>query len=95
MPVHLRTDVAIPRDVDPDERTRRLATEEVRALELQRTGTGEHRRRVVARNGPVSVSDVADGDELHEIRWDLPLLPSTSSTVTSPAAQSSALPGTS
>jgi muconolactone delta-isomerase len=50
MPFHLRTDVAIPRGVDP---------------------------------------------ELHEIRWDLPLLPFTSSAVTSPAAHPSALPGTS
>jgi hypothetical protein len=50
MPLHLRTDVAIPRDVDPEPR---------------------------------------------EIRRDLPLLPLTSSAVTSPAAHPSALPGTS
>jgi muconolactone D-isomerase len=70
---HVRMDVAIPRDLDPVERDKLLATEKARALELQRLGTWVHLWRVVGRYSNISVFDVASPDELHDILWTLPL----------------------
>ena len=88
---HVRMDVAIPRDLDPDERARLLAAEKARALELQRGGTWVHLWRVVGRYSNISVFDVADGDELHEILWNLPLFPFMSIAVTPLTEHPSAL----
>ena len=88
---HVRMDVAIPRDLDPDERTRLIATEKARALELQRAGTWVHLWRVVAQYSNISVFDVADGDELHDILWNLPLFPFMTIAVTPLAEHPSAL----
>jgi muconolactone D-isomerase len=88
---HVRMDVAIPRDLDREERTRLLATEKARALELQRTGTWVHIWRVVGQYSNISVFDVADGDELHEILWNLPLFPFMRVSVTPLAEHPSAL----
>ncbi|MGR6964079.1 muconolactone Delta-isomerase [Geodermatophilus sp. URMC 61] len=88
---HVRMDVAIPRDLDPDERAWLLAAEEARALELQRSGTWVHLWRVVGRYSNISVFDVADGDELHEILWNLPLFPFMSIAVTPLTEHPSAL----
>ncbi len=87
---HVRMEVAIPRDLDPEERTRLLATEKARALELQRTGTWLHIWRVVGQYSNLSVFDVADGDELHQILWDLPLVPFMRVSVTPLAEHPSA-----
>lgn len=70
---HVRMDVAIPRDLDPAERDKLLATEKARALELQRRGTWLHLWRVVGRYSNISVFDVSSPDELHDILWNLPL----------------------
>jgi len=72
---HVRMDVAIPRDLDPVERDKLLATEKARALELQRRGTWVHLWRVVGRYSNISVFDVSSPDELHDILWTLPLFP--------------------
>ena len=72
---HVRMDVAVPRDLDPDERATLLATEKERALELQRTGTWLHLWRVVGQYSNISIFDVESVDELHEILWNLPLFP--------------------
>ena len=72
---HVRMDVAIPRDLDPVERDKLLATEKARALELQRRGTWVHLWRVVGRYSNISVFDVSSPDELHDILWALPLFP--------------------
>ena len=72
---HVRMDVAVPRDLDPDERTRLVTTEKARALELQRNGTWVHLWRVVGQYSNIIVFDVDSGDELHEILWNLPLFP--------------------
>ncbi|MGH3589152.1 MAG: muconolactone Delta-isomerase, partial [Pseudonocardia sp.] len=66
---HVRMDVAIPRDLDADERARIVATEKERALELQRAGTWLHLWRIVGQYSNISVFDVASPDELHEILW--------------------------
>ncbi|HEX4252123.1 MAG TPA: muconolactone Delta-isomerase [Pseudonocardia sp.] len=70
---HVRMDVAIPRDLDPVERDKLLATEKARALELQRSGTWVHLWRVVGRYSNISVFDVDSTDALHDILWNLPL----------------------
>ncbi|WP_219417810.1 muconolactone Delta-isomerase [Pseudonocardia nigra] len=72
---HVRMDVAIPRDLDPGERARLVATEKERALELQRKGTWVHLWRIVGQYSNISVFDVDSTDELHEILWTLPLFP--------------------
>ena len=51
---HVRMDVAVPRDLDPEERATLLATEKARALELQRKGTWVHLWRVVGQYRNVS-----------------------------------------
>ncbi|SFL79181.1 muconolactone Delta-isomerase [Geodermatophilus ruber] len=88
---HVRMDVAVPRDLDPDERTTLLATEKARALELQRSGKWVHLWRVVGRYSNVSIFDVDSGDELHEILWSLPLFPFMTIAVTPLTEHPSAL----
>ena len=72
---HVRMDVTIPRDLDPEERAHLLAQEKARALELQRERRWLHLWRVVGRYSNVSVFDVDSPTELHEILWNLPLFP--------------------
>ena len=91
---HVRMDVAIPRDLDPAERDKLLATEKARAQELQRRGTWVHLWRVVGRYSNISVFDVASPDELHDILWNLPLFPYMHVEVTPLAQHPSALPPT-
>jgi muconolactone D-isomerase len=89
---HVRMDVAIPHGLDPDERARLLATERARALELQRSGKWVHLWRVVGQYSNISGFDVADGGELHEILWNLPLFPFMTIKVTPLTEHPSALP---
>lgn len=88
---HVRMDVAIPRDLDPDERTRLVTTEKARALELQRSGRWVHLWRIVGQYSNISVFDVESADELHEILWDLPLFPFMTVRVTPLTEHPSAL----
>jgi muconolactone D-isomerase len=88
---HVRMDVAIPRDLAPGERARLLGDEKARALELQRSGTWVHLWRVVGQYSNISVFDVDDGDQLHEILWNLPLFPFMTIAVTPLAEHPSAL----
>lgn len=79
---HVRMDVAIPRDMDPDERTRTVAAEKERALEIQRAGKWPHIWRVVGQFSNISIFDVDSPGELHELLWSLPLFPFMTVTVT-------------
>jgi muconolactone D-isomerase len=88
---HVRMDVAVPRDLDPAERTDVLAREKARALELQRKGTWVHLRRVVGQYSNTSVFDVESSDEPHEIGWNLPLFPFMTIAVTPLTEHPSAL----
>jgi len=88
---HVRMDVAIPRDLDPAERTELMATEKARALELQRSGKWVHIWRVVGQYSNVSIFDVDSADELHEILWNLPLFPFMTIAVTPLTEHPSAL----
>jgi muconolactone D-isomerase len=70
---HVRMDVAIPHDVDPDVRAELVAREKARAEELQQAGTWLHLWRIVGKYSNISVFDVTSSDELHEVLWSLPL----------------------
>jgi len=89
---HVRMDVAIPRDLDPVERDRLVTTEKARALELQRAGTWVHLWRVVGQYSNISVFDVGDTGELHDLLWSLPLFPFMQVQVTALTDHPSALP---
>jgi muconolactone D-isomerase len=88
---HVRMDVAIPHDLDRDERDRLLAAEKAQALELQRSGRWVHLWRVVGQYSNVSVLDVDSADELHDILWNLPLFPFMTIAVTALTEHPSAL----
>ena len=76
----VRMDVDLPPDT-PD-REDLLAREKAYSQELQRTGTWAHIWRVVGAYSNLSVFDVADNEELHQLLWNLPLFPFMAMTVT-------------
>lgn len=78
---HVRMDVAIPRDLDPDVRATTVAEEKARALEIQRSGKWPHIWRVVGQYSNISIFDVESNAELHEILGSLPLFPFMTITV--------------
>lgn len=79
---HVRMDVAIPHDLDPDHRATIVAEEKARALELQRSGVWPHLWRIVGEYSNISVFDVESGDELHALLSSLPLFPYLTCKVT-------------
>jgi muconolactone D-isomerase len=66
-------DVEIPLDIDPGERDDTLAREKAYSQQLQRAGKWPHIWRVAGRYSNLSILDVADNQELHDILWNLPL----------------------
>jgi len=72
---HVRMDVAVPHDLNPDVRTNLIAEEKARCEELQRAGTWIHLWRVVGQYANISIFDVESPDALHDILWSLPLFP--------------------
>jgi muconolactone D-isomerase len=88
---HVRMDVSLPRDLDPESRAALLAAEKEHALELQRSGSWVHLWRVVGHYSNVSIFNVDSGDELHQILWNLPLFPFMAIEVTPLAEHPSSL----
>ena len=72
---HVRMDVDIPRDLDPDVRAETVAKEKAYSQDLQRQGKWREIWRIVGPYSHNSIFHVASADELHEILWDLPLFP--------------------
>jgi muconolactone D-isomerase len=72
---HVKMDVAIPLDLDPDLRAETLARETAYSQDLQRQGKWAHIWRIVGQYSNISVFDVESTDELHELLWNLPLFP--------------------
>jgi muconolactone D-isomerase len=72
---HVRINVRIPHDADPDKIKQLGAQEHERAKELQLQGKWVHLWRVAGKYANVSVFEVASSDELHEILSSLPLYP--------------------
>ena len=69
----VKMDVAIPLDLGPDERADTLAREKAYSQELQRAGKWPHIWRIVGHYSNLSIFDVADNTELHDLLWNLPL----------------------
>lgn len=72
---HVRMDVHLPPDLDPDTRADLLAGEKARATELQQQGVWPELWRVVGEYANISIFDVASNDELHDMLSSLPLYP--------------------
>ncbi len=87
----VQMDVRIPRDLDPATFERLRGEEKARAVALQRDGRWRHLWRVAGRYANISVFDVADHDELHDILSGLPLFPFMDITVTPLARHPSAI----
>jgi muconolactone D-isomerase len=68
-------DVRIPHDADPAAIDRLKTAEKARCHELMTAGSWRHIWRVAGRYRNVSIFDVADNAELHEILMGLPLFP--------------------
>jgi len=72
---HVRMDVRIPHDLDPQLRDELVAMEKAYSQELQRLGKWPHIWRIVGEYANFSVFDVDSHDELHRILSALPLFP--------------------
>lgn len=83
---HVRMDVRIPHDLDPDVRADLVARERDRALELQQSGVWPQLWRIVGEYANISIFDVTSNDELHDLLQSLPLFPYMTVKVT-PLAQ--------
>lgn len=83
---HVRMDVRIPHDLDPDIRADLVARERDRALELQQSGVWPQLWRIVGEYANISIFDVTSNDELHDLLQSLPLFPYMTVKVT-PLAQ--------
>ena len=72
---HVRMDVRVPHDLDPDTRAEVVAREKAYSQELQRSGEWPHIWRVVGEYANYSIVDVESNDELHQLLSALPLFP--------------------
>lgn len=72
---HVRMDVHLPPDLDPDTRASLVAREKARAIEIQQTGAWPELWRIVGEYANVSIFDVSSNDELHNLLSSLPLFP--------------------
>lgn len=68
-------DLDVPYDVDKAAFEDMKAREKARSQELQRSGKWPHIWRVAGRYANVSIFDVEDAGELHDIMMSLPLYP--------------------
>lgn len=72
---HVRMDVRIPHDLDPETRVEIVAREKAYSQDLQKAGKWPHIWRLVGEYANVSIFDVESNDELHQILSGLPLFP--------------------
>jgi muconolactone D-isomerase len=72
---HVHIDVHIPHDTDPEKLRQLSDREHERAKELQLQGKWKHLWRVTGKYSNISIFDVNDPAELHEILNSLPLYP--------------------
>jgi len=70
---HVQMDVRLPHDLAGADELKRLECE--RAQELQRLGKWRHLGRIAGRYANISIFDVRDAQELHDILSTLPLFP--------------------
>lgn len=79
---HVRMDVRIPADLDPQARADAIAREKDYSQALQRSGKLRHIWRIVGEYANVSIFDVESNDELHTLLSGLPLFPYMAVVVT-------------
>jgi len=72
---HVRMDVHLPHDLDPEVRADIVARERAYSQQLQRAGSWPHIWRIAGAYSNFSVLDVSSNDELHELLSGLPLFP--------------------
>ncbi|GFZ98404.1 MULTISPECIES: muconolactone Delta-isomerase [Sphingobium] len=72
---HVTMDVHVPHGCDPVRFEQLKAAEKARFQQLQRDGTWRHIWRVVGRYSNVSIFDVEDNAQLHDLLTSLPLYP--------------------
>lgn len=72
---HVEMTVKLPQDMPKEEIEAIKATEKALAQQLQREGKWLHLWRVAGRYANVSIFDVKDNDELHNLLSSLPLWP--------------------
>lgn len=70
---HVRMDVTLPVELDPQTRSELLGREKAYSQELQRRGKWPHIWRVVGEYANYSIFDVETNDELHQLLSELPL----------------------
>ncbi|MEU1596470.1 muconolactone Delta-isomerase [Streptomyces sp. NPDC005708] len=90
---HVRMDVRIPHDLNPEVRAATVAREKAYSQELQRAGKWPHIWRIVGEYSNYSIFEVESGDELHQILSDLPLFPYMDIAVTPLATHPSDING--
>lgn len=79
---HVRMDVRIPTDMDPEAKSDLVAREKAYAEDVQRSGRWPHLWRVVGEYANVSIFDAESNDALHELLSGLPLFPFMEISVT-------------
>lgn len=79
---HVRMDVRIPHDMDPEVKADLVAREKAFAQDVQHSGRWPHLWRVVGEYANVSIFDVESNDALHDLLAGLPLFPYMDITVT-------------
>lgn len=72
---HVFMEVNIPRDLPAEDAAEIIAREKAYSQDLQRSGKWRHIWRVAGQYANVSIFDVRDNAELHEILSGLPLFP--------------------
>ena len=75
MRFHVRMDVDIPADLDPQVRDELIGREKAYSQDLQRQGKWPHIWRIVGEYANYSIFEVDSNDELHQILSGLPLFP--------------------
>lgn len=90
---HVEMDVRLPPDMKRETADELKSTERAIAQELQRSGKWRHLWRVAGRYANVSVFDVSDADELHELLSTLPLFPYMTLSVTALCRHPSSIHG--
>ncbi|MDQ8032615.1 muconolactone delta-isomerase [Bordetella genomosp. 1] len=83
--------VNLPADMPAEQANKLKADEKALAQKLQQEGKWQHLWRVAGRYANVSIFDVADHDELHNILSSLPLFPYMDVRVTALARHPSAI----
>jgi muconolactone D-isomerase len=72
---HVRMDVRIPHNIDPARAAELKEIERERSQDLQRQGKWRHLWRIAGQYSNISIFDVTDVQELHDLVSTLPLFP--------------------